>query len=198
MKPFLHSPRNGALHPAAPPPPFIRRAAAPFIRAAGALFLLCAAAPRAAAQSPWRQADFAADLYRRAAAVRPAGENVVLSPWGVANLFALLQTGARGDTAKGMAFALDAEALRGASGPLMSLSFPTTPGRVYVVQTANAPTGSWERAEFFLAPGDAAPVNLISLPSTPGGGPTTVYLLPAPDRDAAFFRVKSDDAKAED
>ena len=81
----------------------------------------------------------------------------------------------------------------------MSLSFPTAPGRVYVVQTANAPTGSWERAEFFLAPGDAAPVNLISLPSTPGGGPTTVYLLPAPDRDAAFFRVKSDDgAKAED
>lgn len=74
MKPFLHSPRNGALHPAAPPPPFIRRAAAPFIRAAGALFLLCAAAPRAAAQSPWRQADFAADLYRRAAtyAVMPA------------------------------------------------------------------------------------------------------------------------------
>ena len=81
----------------------------------------------------------------------------------------------------------------------MSLSFPTAPGRVYVVQTANAPTGSWERAEFFLAPGDAAPVNLISLPSTPGGGPTTVYLLPAPDRDAAFFRVKSDDdAKSED
>ena len=97
------------------------------------------------------------------------------------------------------AFALDAEALRGASGPLMSLSFPTAPGRVYVVQTANAPTGSWEKAEFFLAPGDAAPVNLISLPSTPGGGPTTVYLLPAPDRDAAFFRVKSDDdAKSED
>ena len=103
------------------------------------------------------------------------------------------------DSLRITAFALDAEKLRGASESLMSLSFPTAPGRVYVVQTANAPTGSWERAEFFLAPGDAAPVNLIALPSTPGGGPTTVYLLPAPDRDAAFFRVKSDDdAKAED
>ena len=103
------------------------------------------------------------------------------------------------DSLRITAFALDAEKLRGASASLMSLSFPTAPGRVYVVQTANAPTGSWEKAEFFLAPGDAAPVNLISLPSTPGGGPTTVYLLPAPDRDAAFFRVKSDDdAKSED
>ena len=106
MKPFLHSPRSGALHPAAPPPPFIRRAAAPFIRAAGALFLLCAAAPRAAAQSPWRQADFAADLHRRAVAVAEKDANVVVSPWGVASLFAMLQTGARGDTARGMAFAL--------------------------------------------------------------------------------------------
>ena len=58
------------------------------------------------APAPWRQADFAADLYRKAASVQTADENVVLSPWGVANLFALLQTGARGDTAKGMAFAL--------------------------------------------------------------------------------------------
>ena len=58
------------------------------------------------APAPWRQADFAADLYRKAASVQPADENVVLSPWGVANLFAMLQTGARGDTAKGMAFAL--------------------------------------------------------------------------------------------
>ena len=38
----------------------------------------------------------------------------MLSPWGVANLFALLQTGARGDTAKGMAFALQ---LGGAEPP---------------------------------------------------------------------------------
>lgn len=84
------------------------------------------------------------------------------------------------------------------SGAALSIAVEDDAGRVYVVQTANAPTGSWEKAEFFLAPGDAAPVNLIFLPSTPGGGPTTVYLLPAPDRDAAFFRVKSDDAKAED
>ena len=66
------------------------------------------------APAPWRQADFAADLYRKAASVQPADENVVLSPWGVANLFAMLQTGARGDTAKGMAFALQ---LGGAEPP---------------------------------------------------------------------------------
>ena len=64
--------------------------------------------------APWRQADFAADLYRRSAAASGADENVVLSPWGVANLFALLQTGARGDTARGMAFALQ---LGGAETP---------------------------------------------------------------------------------
>ena len=68
--------------------------------------LVAAAAAASPAPAPWRQADFAADLYRKAASVQPADENVVLSPWGVANLFALLQTGARGDTAKGMAFAL--------------------------------------------------------------------------------------------
>ena len=68
--------------------------------------LVAAAAAASPAPAPWRQADFAADLYRKAASVQPADENVVLSPWGVANLFALLQTGARGDTARGMAFAL--------------------------------------------------------------------------------------------
>ncbi|MBQ6925409.1 MAG: serpin family protein [Kiritimatiellae bacterium] len=69
-------------------------------RASGAL------APGAAAQSPWRQADFAADLHRRAVAAAEKDANVVVSPWGVASLFAMLQTGARGDTARGMAFAL--------------------------------------------------------------------------------------------
>ena len=68
--------------------------------------LVAAAAAASPAPAPWRQADFAADLYRKAASVQPADENVVMSPWGVANLFALLQTGARGDTARGMAFAL--------------------------------------------------------------------------------------------
>ena len=62
----------------------------------------------------WRQADFAASLYRTAVSSAPAEENVVLSPWGVANLFALLQTGANGDTARGMAFALQ---LGGAEPP---------------------------------------------------------------------------------
>lgn len=55
---------------------------------------------------PWRQADFAADLYRNAASAAGGNANVILSPWGVASLFGLLQTGARGDTARGMAAAL--------------------------------------------------------------------------------------------
>ena len=105
MKSFLHSPRSGALRSAALPPSSIRRAAAPFIRGMAALFVLCAAAS-AAAQSPWRQADFAAELHRRAVAAAEKDANVVVSPWGVASLFAMLQTGARGDTARGMAFAL--------------------------------------------------------------------------------------------
>ena len=75
------------------------------VTAAAAVFATAAAAA-SPAPAPWRPADFAADLYRKAASVQQADENVVLSPWGVANLFALLQTGARGDTAKGMAFAL--------------------------------------------------------------------------------------------
>ena len=73
-----------------------------------------AKAAGATAPAPWRQADFAARLYNTAVSAASADENVVLSPWGVANLFALLQTGARGDTAKGMAFALQ---LGGAETP---------------------------------------------------------------------------------
>ena len=69
---------------------------------------------KAVTPATWRQADFAARLYSTAVSAAPADENVVLSPWGVANLFALLQTGARGDTAKGMAFALQ---LGGAEPP---------------------------------------------------------------------------------
>ena len=64
--------------------------------------------------SAWRQVDFAAALYRSAIAEASPDENAVLSPWGVANLFAMLQTGARGDTARGMAFALQ---LGGAEPP---------------------------------------------------------------------------------
>ena len=56
--------------------------------------------------APWRQADFAANLYRRAAESAGESANVVISPYGVASLFSMLQTGARGDTARGMAFAL--------------------------------------------------------------------------------------------
>ena len=77
-------------------------------------FVLAEQAAGATAPAAWRQADFSARLYSTAVSAAPADENVVLSPWGVANLFAMLQTGARGDTAKGMAFALQ---LGGAEPP---------------------------------------------------------------------------------
>ena len=99
-------------------------------------------------------------------------------------------------------FVLDAETLRGATNALTSLSFPVVLGRAYAVQTADAPTGTWSNVSFFLAPGDAAPVNVLSVSSKATAAveePVTVYLLPAPDRDAAFFRVKVEgDAKPED
>ena len=79
---------------------------------AAAAALAVATATASPAPTAWRQADFAAELFR--AAAETPQENVVLSPWGVANLFAMLQTGARGDTAKGMAFALQ---LGGAEPP---------------------------------------------------------------------------------
>lgn len=71
-----------------------------------ALALLASDAMAHTTPAGWRQADFAASLYRSAVSSAAAAENVVLSPWGVANLFAQLQTGAKGDTARGMAFAL--------------------------------------------------------------------------------------------
>jgi serpin B len=54
----------------------------------------------------WQQADFAADLYRSAVSASGGNGNVILSPWGVGSLFGMLQIGARGDTARGMAAAL--------------------------------------------------------------------------------------------
>ena len=72
-----------------------------------------------------------------------------------------------------------------------SLAFPTTPGRAYVVQTADSPTGTWSEVSVFLAPDAAAPVNVLSRISTPPAAPATVYLLPS-DNAAAFFRVKSE------
>ena len=92
-------------------PSFVARRAAVIIAATTLVATTAAASP---APAPWRQADFAARLYGTAVSAAPADKNIVLSPWGVANLFAMLQTGARGDTAKGMAFALQ---LGGAEPP---------------------------------------------------------------------------------
>ena len=54
----------------------------------------------------WRQADFAAELYRHAAEASGPDENTVVSPWGAASVFALLQTGAHGETAREIASVL--------------------------------------------------------------------------------------------
>ena len=51
----------------------------------------------------WKQADFAANAYKKAAVTAGEDGNFVLSPWSVAALFGGLQTGARGDTAREMA-----------------------------------------------------------------------------------------------
>lgn len=71
-----------------------------------AALTFCANDAKAASPAPWRQADFAADLYRSAVAGVAADENVVLSPWGVAPYFAERMADARDDAARGMAFAL--------------------------------------------------------------------------------------------
>ena len=134
-----------ALHSAATPPPFIRRAAALVIAAAAA------AAAAAASPAPWRQADFAARLYGTAVSASPADENVVLSPWGVANLFALLQTGARGDTAKGMAFALQ---LGGVEPPAPDETAATfREARTNLSRAANADVALERSDSLWLAPG---------------------------------------------
>ena len=116
----FHS-RRTAARPSFTPkacPSFAPQSGAPFIRRVAALVIAATAAASTAAAAtapaPWRQADFAARLYSTAVSAAQADENVVLAPWGVANLFAMLQTGARGDTAKGMAFALQ---LGGAEPP---------------------------------------------------------------------------------
>ncbi len=90
-------------------PVIARPRRAPSLRGLAALVIAAMSAATAAAgttAAAWRQADFAATLYRSAVGQKAADDSTVLSPWGVANLFALLQTGARGDTARGMAFAL--------------------------------------------------------------------------------------------
>ncbi len=112
LRPFSLVPRLSSLvlHPssfASHPSSFVLRTSY-FVLSAMAAALPAYAGSAAA----WRQVDFAAEVFRRGAGA--AEQNVVISPWGVANLFALLQTGARGDTANGMAFALQ---LYGATTP---------------------------------------------------------------------------------
>jgi len=94
------------------------------------------------------------------------------------------------DTLRITAFEPGAIQSRGAETEAFVLEFPASSGRAYVVQTANAPTGTWSDVAFFLAPEEGSPVNVIARPSTPGAAPATVYLLPSTN-SAAFFRVKT-------
>ncbi len=114
-------------------------------------FVLAATAAGATAPAAWRQADFAARLYSTAVSAAVADENVVLSPWGVANLFAMLQTGARGDTAKGMAFALQ---LGGAETPAPDTVAKTfKEARTYLSRAANENVTLELSDSLWLAPG---------------------------------------------
>lgn len=88
------------------------------------------------------------------------------------------------------AFAMNAATA--STNMLHSLAFPTTTGRAYSIRTANALEGPWTDAAFFLAPSDSSPVNVIATPSVADAAIQTIYLLPSPDKDAAFFRVKAE------
>lgn len=54
----------------------------------------------------WHPVDFAVELYRQLAADAQPDENIVASPYGAASCTALVGTGAKGDTAAGIAAAL--------------------------------------------------------------------------------------------
>lgn len=82
------------------------------IAASAALALPCIA--RTVAPATWRQADFAAELYRHAAAAAGDDADVAVSPWGTVRYFADRLRDTSGDAAHGMAFALQ---LGGAETP---------------------------------------------------------------------------------
>lgn len=84
-----------------------------FAIAANAVLALPAIA-KTAAPAAWRQADFAAEFYRHAAAVAGDVADVAVSPLGAARYFADRLRENSGNTARGMAFALQ---LGGAETP---------------------------------------------------------------------------------
>ena len=160
---------------------------------AAAAVLVAAAAAASPAPAPWRQADFAADLYRKAASVQLADENVVLSPWGVANLFALLQTGARGDTAKGMAFALQ---LGGVEPPEPDETAATfRESRTNLERAANDDVALELSDSLWLKPGFALSESFRSLARDAFGADVRLTWMGAKGREAinAFVAEKTHD-----
>ncbi len=93
--------------------------------------------------------------------MQPADENVVLSPWGVANLFALLQTGARGDTARGMAFALQLGGVEPPERDAVAATFRET--RTSLSRAANDDVALELSDSLWLKPGFALSESFRSL-----------------------------------
>ena len=72
------------------------------------------------------------------------------------------------------------------------LSFPTIPGRAYVVATTTNLTGAvWSPTDFYPDAAKAAPISVLSVPSGAKAATATVYLLPA-TAPASFFRIHAE------
>ena len=73
-----------------------------------------------------------------------------------------------------------------------ALSFPTIPGRAYVVATTTNLTGAvWSATDFYPDAAKAAPVSVLSVPSGAKAASATVYLLPTTNA-ASFFRIHAE------
>ena len=74
----------------------------------------------------------------------------------------------------------------------VSLTFPTIPGRDYVVATTTNLTGAvWSPTDFYPDAAKAAPVSVLSVPSGSKSATVTVYLLPT-TAPASFFRIHAE------
>ena len=74
----------------------------------------------------------------------------------------------------------------------VSLTFPTIPGRAYVVATTTNLTGAaWSATDFYPDAAKAAPVSVLSVPSSAKAATATVYLLPITNT-ASFFRIHAE------
>ena len=126
----------------------------------------------------WRQADFAAELYRHAAEASGPDKNTVVSPWGAASVFALLQTGAHGETAREIASVLQ---LGDGGNP---------------APDAVAATFEKSRADLLRAAGEDVRIELAdSLLIRPGFKPEPDFLTRAEHSFGAAVRIAENDGR---